>query len=393
MHGVDRSTTKPNGRNVVVADIPRKTISDLTHSPDDVFELFDKYRALHISADSEAVHGGRDSETKKDFTWKDIQKLFLEVSAGDKASWCIETDGNTAKSVTTCTPSQTTSEEFLRPELVDDVSAYCSFLVQKDTVALENLLARLPIDTLNREWDHEPCVWIFFGRNRPSAKTTDPEDLQGRPEHTDSISHDGTWHFQLSGTKRWLLRPTPQLLAHFQEKLDSTSFKEWNTAFSKEENQDNVCHKSITVDCNEGDILVVNTRLWFHQTILPPQPQPSVSYARDFWAYKRRMEENDVEQKPGSKRPATGMTNVDGLYATNNIEEGTVVFREDDMPGCELHRSKDNYNCEVVELEEGIQAVVSTRNIAAGEFFCLVESDDEDDWDEEDMSDGEEEEG
>jgi hypothetical protein len=35
-------------------------------------------------------------------------------------------------------------------------------------------------------------------------------------------------------------------------------------------------------------------------------------------------------------------------------------------------------NCEVVELEDGTSAIVSIRDIAAGEFFCTAESDDED---------------
>jgi hypothetical protein len=86
------------------------------------------------------------------------------------------------------------------------------------------------------------------------------------------------------------------------------------------------------------------------------------------------------------------MTNVDGLYATNDIEEGTIVFKEADMPDCELHRSKDNPNCQVVELNDGsgVCAVVSLRPIAAGEFFCVPESSDE--YEEGDYDEEEEEE-
>ena len=85
--------------------------------------------------------------------------------------------------------------------------------------------------------------------------------------------------------------------------------------------------------------------------------------------------------------------NVDGLYATDNIEEGTIVFTEKDMPDCEMHRSSTDPNCKVVELEDGSAAVVAVRPIAAGEFFCVPESDsDEDDVDEEEYDDNEEEE-
>ena len=381
----DGRTKLPPTTTTFGADIPRRKISDLIESSDELFDLFDKYQVLHLSKCPDTVENGTN-----DFTWKDIQKLFLGLSDGDKESWCIETTRSAAENEDA--NPETSSEDFLKPHLIDDTSAYCSFLVQKDTAALKSLLPRLPVDTLNQGWHHEPCIWMFFGRNHHSEKRSNGEyDLQGRPEHTDSISHDGTWHYQLSGTKRWLIRPTSKLLARFREHLDPTAFEEWNKTFSNEDNE-NVDIKRVSVDCNEGDILVVNTRLWFHQTILPSQPEPSVSYARDFWARKKPSENTD-EVTENSKSSSEGMTNVDGLYATDDIEAGTVIFREDDMPDCELHRSKENYNCEIAELEDGVQAVVSTRNIAAGEFFCIAESDDEDEeeWDEEEVSDGEDE--
>jgi hypothetical protein len=73
------------------------------------------------------------------------------------------------------------------------------------------------------------------------------------------------------------------------------------------------------------------------------------------------------------------MTNLDGLYATNDVDEGTIIFKETSMPDCELHRSATDPNCEVVELEDGTSAVVSSRPIAAGEFLCVAESSDEED--------------
>ena len=42
------------------------------------------------------------------------------------------------------------------------------------------------------------------------------------------------------------------------------------------------------------------------------------------------------------------MTNVDDLYAPHDIEEGTVIFTENDLPDAQLQRS-DDPNCEVVE--------------------------------------------
>ena len=75
------------------------------------------------------------------------------------------------------------------------------------------------------------------------------------------------------------------------------------------------------------------------------------------------------------------MANLDGLYASNRGEAGTIIFRDEDMPGYELHRTKVNPNCEVVEFENGSGTVVSCREIKAGEFFCLLlESDDNEDY-------------
>ena len=47
------------------------------------------------------------------------------------------------------------------------------------------------------------------------------------------------------------------------------------------------------------------------------------------------------------------------------------------MPDGELHRSATAPNCEVVELEDGTNAVVTTKDVACGDFFCLPESDSE----------------
>jgi hypothetical protein len=123
----------------------------------------------------------------------------------------------------------------------------------------------------------------------------------------------------------------------------------------------------LCLTCEQGDVILINTRLWFHCTTIPPQAVPSVSYARDF-----RLEEVEPPSLSGDDQTGA-MTNLDGLYATNKIEEGTIIFSEADMPDCELHRSSAP-NCEVAELEDGTIAVVSKRAIAAGEFFCVAES-------------------
>ena len=124
--------------------------------------------------------------------------------------------------------------------------------------------------------------------------------------------------------------------------------------------------------------------------MLPPQTQPSVSYARDFWI--RKDEANSDRDDANEKTNAGAMTNVDGLYAMDDIAENTVIFKEDDMPDCELHRTSEleKANCKVVELEDGMQAVVSSKFIKAGEFFCIPESSDEEGSDGDDNDEDEE---
>ncbi|KAG7351095.1 hypothetical protein IV203_010455 [Nitzschia inconspicua] len=334
--------------------------------------------------------------------WKDLYGIFTKLSEKDKESFCIE---NTESQIKHASPHY-----FLKSDTHD--VGYCSFLVQQQE-SLSRVLEMLPVLSLQDEsicsnagalensstkseipaakctccrcWKYEPCLWIFFGRNpseKEVAESTD-KSLQGRPEHTDSISHDGTWHYQLSGTKQWLLRPTRQL---------------WNQLNgTNEDDPESIPITPVSIECHQGDVLIVNTKLWHHQTLLPLQPRPSVSYARDFWIICSPSTTAEGASQQNSTGSGAGMmTNVDGLYATDEIPEGTIIFREDEMPNCELHRSTTNPNCEVAELEDGTQAVVSIRPIAAGEFFCIGESsdegedDEEQEWEEEGWENGEE---
>jgi hypothetical protein len=367
--------------------VPTLDFGRLDHQTYSITEMYQNHQVVHLlgylqyiqqesrrerqngeSTDEHIENEGQ--ATTGNLRWNDLYDIFTGLSAKDKDSFCYENSSSVEAS----------SPEFLQCK--DWNVGYCSFLVQ-DQEYLSRLTKRLPVRSLDdgsscsgisirtrndsstascvccRCWNYEPCLWIFFGRN-PSLINGEKKtirDLQGRTEHTDSISHDGTWHYQLSGIKRWLLRPTSQL---------------WNQLLKRGE----LPETPIVIDCNQGDVLIVNTRLWYHQTLLPPQPQPSVSYARDFWIKRSATGAVGPERCGGI---VTRMTNVDGLYATDNISEGTILFREEEMPDCELHRSVTDPNCEVVELEDGTHAVVSIRRILAGEFFCVGESSDEDD--------------
>lgn len=286
-------------------------------------ELYHRYHVVVV----------KNMKRKTTFNWRDICGLYRNLSKNDKDSWCIERDENNKIDRPT---------DFLQPVVTED-RGYCSFLIQKDREAYNCTLNKsLPFVEFHG-WYYEKALWFFFGRNSPGN-----DGLRGRTDHTDSVSHDGTFHWQLSGRKVWKIHPTREL-------VESTNDPELRM------------DTEVEIECCDGDIIILNTRLWFHQTTIPSQRFPSVSYARDF-----RFQSED-----GDAILEGGMSNLDGLYATENIAEGTILFTEDDLPDCELHRSSNNANCLLVELENGKSAVVAKRDIASGEFFCVAESSDE----------------
>eukprot|EP00929_Paragymnodinium_shiwhaense_P084094 TRINITY_DN44946_c0_g2_i2.p1 TRINITY_DN44946_c0_g2~~TRINITY_DN44946_c0_g2_i2.p1 ORF type:complete len:337 (-),score=48.52 TRINITY_DN44946_c0_g2_i2:423-1433(-) len=221
---------------------------------------------------------------------------------------------------------------------------YASFIVQKNPAALKDFMQALPfaeppfLKTKRSQVRHSNAVWVFVGRNSGVGP------LRGRPEHTDALEHSGTWHLQLRGTKVWKIRPTDELRKRCPS-LKSV--------------------KSVKVRCEEGDVLCINTRLWWHQTYLPGRCGISMSIARDV-----RLGDMAKEQVK------CDMTNIEGHFATRAIPKGTVVFTEDDAPDCQLPRSRTP-NCELGELPDGTMALVSKREIKKGEWFSMAPSDDE----------------
>ena len=361
-------------------------------------ESYDAYQALYIP---QALHrkGDAKASTEDDstFHWKEMKTFFSSLNEDDQLSWTEENyneknedEGERTKRI---------PGSFLQYQDSDSTRGYCSFLVQNDKEKLDSILKSLPTahlpvrnqgageetadDKKGRkimEMNYGPCLWFFYGRNDGTTKGYSDkvqDALEGRPEHTDSVSHDGTFHYQFSGVKTWHIRPTDELLKRMKDTGLSTD------AF--------VDGKSINIRCEEGDMILLNTRLWWHRTSIPEQPMidvhaeklktssassvPSISYARDIYLEK--------ESGGSEKEDEIAMTNVDGLYASNDIESGTIIFTEADMPECELHRVQSDPNCEIVDLDVGIGAVVSCRHIKAGEFFCVIESDDEEDFEEE----------
>jgi hypothetical protein len=224
---------------------------------------------------------------------------------------------------------------------------------------------------------HSQPIWCFVGRN------TKKPNMLGRPEHTDCVSHSGTWHYQMSGSKVWLIRPAA--CDEWGSQLPQLSAKK-----SKPQSEP----EPLKIECHEGDMLFINTRLWRHHTQIPctnaVANKLSMSCARDFYC----ADVNTVnapafdEFTPGSMQfSGDDFTNIDAVFATKNVKKGAIVMRESEMPDCSLPRDPDA-NCEVavLENEEGEEeyCLVARVNIKKGEYLAVLPSDDEDDSEDED---------
>jgi len=367
-------------------------------------------------------------------TTRDFQAAILETlqsaSHRDQESWTIETssheDKNSKKRINCETSAATTNKDCYEPSEFLSANAtqngYCSFLLRDNSdravTKFTQTYARhssLPVfqhdDDDNNATTKKTKVnttisnsgaiinlnnnttstmstisvaqpyWIFVGRN--SSPT---ESLKGRTEHTDEIHPDcgGTFHFQAAGSKLWKIRPTETL----RTKCNNLGTK---------------LKDSYEIMVEQGDILVINTHLWWHQTEIPPlattstannvkhtrkrgldcggtapkttttPPCLSISYARDIYLHGAEPPtDNDMD-----------VTNQEGAWATGFIAKGTTLLTEDANPPMNRTSIEDKSNCKLVVLgtngDDGEEqwAVLATKDIQEGEFFLLLKQEDD----------------
>lgn len=368
----------------------------------DFFTAFEEYQAVVIPNILAKSRGSCNLTGKSGISsWQDINALFTTtISAKDRESWCLES----------CADGEPVESKDFFQENSDCKSrrVYCSFIVQHGQPVVQDTLQKLPFVDFKfgsllqygKDDQHQfkkikygPCIWFFYAWNYDTCQssTKDSSLLRGRPEHTDSVSHDITWHYQFSGNKVWQIRPTKELLSR------SATLRQWQLQQESKGgvNEYETGGSPITVNCSQGDVFVINTRLWWHHTFIPPSQRevPSISYARDGVFYtlppptcndastvasENSISHSSSKDVPGKNETFGFSTNLDGLFATNDIEEDTIILTEQDMPDCELHRSSSP-NCEVLQLEDGTGCVVSLKPIKAGDFFCIGYSSSEDD--------------
>jgi hypothetical protein len=297
---------------------------------------------------------------------------------------------------------------------------YASFVVNGGAV-LTDLLSSLPFGgaptALTADTTHAPRAWCFAGRNFSDST------VAGRREHTDAVPQAGTWHVQLRGTKVWKVRPclgaagapwgdgsaasTDGSSARSSSGVKSCgrTSRATGAAGASGGKRGQVARGAAAaataavagakavpmvaplmavpaaraIECRAGDLLLINTRTWWHCTELPPQRPASggavagaargckkakrgyvkeddedegtlsLSVARDF-DWKRSPGDADDEH-PGTSTAADNSSshvasNVDAVYATCKLARGQVALLESELPGCALPRD-ENPNCEV----------------------------------------------
>ena len=333
-------------------------------------EIMKKYQEKYVVLYRPSNNNNR--VNKMDLNLNTVAAVFKDSNDKIKKSFCVENSGNGTD---------------LNEKIVFDSKSdnkydkwYASFIAQHDEKLLNKLNTKLlPIPFIDTNVFHSDIIWFFIGKN---IDQTCP--LEGRAEHTDSVTHDGTWHYQCSGEKIWEIRPTQKLINiinNSKKKMMNNSNNNNNNIETKQEHL--TMDNKMIIKCHAGDVLLINTKLWWHHTKIPPtnnaNHQVSISYARDIY----------FESNKPTNTNLNNMTNVDAVYASKSIKAGNVVLTEDDMPDCELPRSNDP-NCAVTMLDNGQGALIAIKNIDEGDFFSIANSsssDDDDLDDEEEVED------
>ena len=334
-------------------------------------EIIKKYQEKYVVLYRPSNNNNR--VNKMDLNLNTVAAVFKDSNDEIKKSFCVENSGNgTDLNEKIVFNSNSKSDNKYN-------KWYASFIAQHDEKLLNKLNTKLlPIPFIDTNVFHSDIIWFFIGKN---IDQTCP--LEGRAEHTDSVTHDGTWHYQCSGEKIWEIRPTQKLINiinNSKKKMMNNSNNNNNNIETKQEHL--TMDNKMIIKCQAGDVLLINTKLWWHHTKIPPtnnaNHQVSISYARDIY----------FESNKPTNTNLNNMTNVDAVYASKSIKAGNVVLTEDDMPDCELPRSNDP-NCAVTMLDNGQGALIAIKNIDEGDFFSIANSSssDDDDLDEEEVED------
>jgi len=314
-HQVRKTGVAKQRHGVVLRKVPCVSVGSSPHA---ACQLYRRYGLLIVKG--ALRHSSMPSFTSLRCTFKHFQKVVA------KTWWVENAQGR-----------KLTPKQVLGCKSIRNGSYYCSFIMQGSKKGLNGLLSSLPfgsgdpdvLDAVPGGVVHEECAWVFFGQNENKKRP-----LFGRAEHTDSVEHAGTWHIQCSGTKTWFVRP-----------LDDLQL--WSAAGCSRPQigtpADPDGQRRLEVRCEQGDLLIISTRLWWHQTQIPFSSSPSLSIARDFrWATDNTVAGRHAASKAASKDDLE-MTNVDVPFAPEHMDEGTRILEE--KPLLAVQSNKHEYLC------------------------------------------------
>jgi hypothetical protein len=379
--------------------VQRHSLSDLTTQ--DILSLYERDQMLWLRLDGAALN------KCAEFNLAMLHALFREHPAFFSKRFSIENPGTFERATIS---AQTVYGDTAK--LLNQGTFYCSSILKDNkengmSAFLETVPFAEPpfLQCLSDPATHDAGVWLFIGHNASSHTP-----LEGRPEHTDKVPHSGTWHVQLSGYKTWFLRPreaAPEWQGHPPVLANKPGVETSANGLLRAE-----------IPCERGDVLLVNTRVWWHHTQLPPSPSHSdpttdsplsISYARDFFltgdiysqpiadTHADRLEalaplKQNLTHSEGLQQESSGteeeddesedeMTNEDGLdprfVAARFIPSGELALGESDGlaelvdrlpraldPTCELCAAE-------IDGEEQL-ALLALRDIEVGEPLCIA---------------------
>ena len=250
--------------------------SHFTESNLDLLTYFNKYKLLFIPNPNPNPH----PHPTTSLTLTTIRNIVYNLNPDDLSSFGLESCSyvaTTNEPELPCPPITEFPATFHPADFFADgntQSGYVSFILQNDVAAsraAQLLCYQLPINkntTPTPQLHYSDALWFFCGRNNHKTRS-----FSGRGKHTDEISHAGTCHSQVLGSKLWKVSPTKELIDSWGDNNDDDD-DDININCSGDESE-------IEMMINESEIIFLNTRLWYHETRIPPQPGTSVSIARD----------------------------------------------------------------------------------------------------------------
>lgn len=265
----------------------------------------------------------------------------------------------------------------------------------------------------------DPSADQKINNNSEMKKKT--SSIIGRAEHVDEVTHSGTFHMQLSGNKTWYIRPhslffpfyissnqtqveeeeehheniedtqdeNNEIMEKITNQVKASKYGCLSSSSSKKKKTSTVKKWRLKIDVEEGDIFVLNTKIWYHYTELssnPRQQEWSVSVARDFYIPLRCPRDIETEGELIFENEQDIPTDLPRSSDPNCVlVEASMVDEADDGKG--ENKSKDGKAADMEDSEnddEMMIVLMSTKAIKKGEFLSVpfdssLEDDNDDD--------------